>query len=459
MVGDPARKQVVFFGGRSRSPASRPLKRDTWTWNGSTWRKAADWIMPGPWGAMGGFHDSARDEFVLVGPDPAAKSAPVPLQTWTLGPAGYRRHMLKVDPTSRTLYRYPLAYHAGLKKGLLYIGESYHGFYETWVWDGSRWTQDRSPGPRCNASRLCYDSGRGKVLLVGTGPADATETWEWDDKGWVKRQPKLQPRRSGALAYDARRRRAVHYGNGRWSTTKVLRNNLWEWDGNEWTERKPTTWPGTRSSASLVYVPALGGVLAFSGFDKQVNPNRTLGDSWVWNGISWRQLSVSPLPTPCPGSPVMWAGYDSGRQRVLAFFDTGLFPHPSVWEFKLETLKARQPYPRPGETLTLDVELPGQALKPFLLALALRPYPGIPLRPVPGVGVEMLPLAPDPLFWLSLQAKLFRPLDAQGKTTYRFGLPRDPALLWLEFHAAGLVLGPGQLVEAITNRVAVQIVQ
>ena len=102
--------------------------------------------------------------------------------------------------------------------------------------------------------------------------------------------------------------------------------------------------------------------------------------------------------------------------------------------------------------------LPGEAGMPFLLALSGASRPGIPLRLLPGFGFEHLPLAPDALFWASLQANLVTVLSAQGSASYPLKIPNDKNLLWLKFHSAGLSIRPSGI-GAITNRVPLQVVR
>ncbi|MFQ5507546.1 MAG: hypothetical protein ACE5F1_22510, partial [Planctomycetota bacterium] len=141
------------------------------------------------------------------------------------------------------------------------------------------------------------------------------------------------------------------------------------------------------------------------------------------------------------------------------YFSHNIKPAKSMWEFLFESLKSTQPYPRPGERFQLRIHLPGQAGQVFLLLLAGAARPGIPLRRVRGLGVELLPLSPDPLFWVSLGSLMLTRLDAKGNAAIPLAIPKDSALLWLRFHAAGATLHPMLGVGAITNDVPLQIVK
>lgn len=73
-----------------------------------------------------------------------------------------------------------------------------------------------------------------------------------------------------------------------------------------------------------MYDPEDQGVLLFGGASSVTapdgtNPSTTLGDTWLWNGRSWRQLDV---PGPPARSAAMVA-YDSVRHVVVLFGGSG----------------------------------------------------------------------------------------------------------------------------------------
>jgi hypothetical protein len=84
------------------------------------------------------------------------------------------------------------------------------------------------------------------------------------------------------------------------------------------------TEPGARAGAAIVYDPENHGVLLFGGASSTTapdgtNPSTTLGDTWLWNGQSWRQLEVQGPPAR---SAAMVA-YDSVRHVVVLFGGSG----------------------------------------------------------------------------------------------------------------------------------------
>jgi hypothetical protein len=82
--------------------------------------------------------------------------------------------------------------------------------------------------------------------------------------------------------------------------------------------------PGARVGAALIYDPENHGVLLFGGATSHTtpdgrNPSITLGDTWLWNGLSWRELDVQGPPAR---SAAMVA-YDSVRHVVVLFGGSG----------------------------------------------------------------------------------------------------------------------------------------
>jgi hypothetical protein len=82
--------------------------------------------------------------------------------------------------------------------------------------------------------------------------------------------------------------------------------------------------PGARAGAALIYDPANHGVLLFGGASSHttpdgLNPSTTLGDTWLWDGRSWRQLDAQGPPAR---SAAMVA-YDSVRHVVVLFGGSG----------------------------------------------------------------------------------------------------------------------------------------
>jgi hypothetical protein len=139
MAFDRVRNQVVLFGGVS-GDRDQVFLNDTWIWNGTEWRKAADG-----------------------------------------GPRGRYAHGMAFDA----------------KRGvvLLYSGAAAHKgapLADMWQWDGQRWTEIPLTGPTPGYRYqpvMVYDVARDRTVLYG-GLSGARDTWEWDGSRWSQVDPK-----------------------------------------------------------------------------------------------------------------------------------------------------------------------------------------------------------------------------------------------------------------------------
>ncbi len=118
-----------------------------------------------------------------------------------------------------------------------------------------------------------------------------------------------------ALAYDAARNRTVLFGgyNPNLSSGGAL-GDTWLFDGANWTQVNPATSPPRRYYARMVYVPWNGGELVLFGGQDQNNTR--LNDTWVWNGVTWAQLSPPSSPS-ARYSPAM--AYDAQHDKIVLF--------------------------------------------------------------------------------------------------------------------------------------------
>jgi PKD repeat protein len=126
------------------------------------------------------------------------------------------------------------------------LGNSYG---DTWLFDGTTWTQVTpavSPAPRSDAV-MVYDAGRGVVVLFGglqcqgSNCLNLGDTWMWDGTAWTQQFPVTSPpaRHGATMVYDAATRLVVLFGGQ--TTGEVNLNDLWTWDGSNWTPVFPVT--------------------------------------------------------------------------------------------------------------------------------------------------------------------------------------------------------------------------
>ncbi|MEZ4365890.1 MAG: hypothetical protein R2939_06335 [Kofleriaceae bacterium] len=200
--------------------------------------------------------------------------------------------------------------------GGLGYGPPNRGIDETWVWDGTRWTQKfpaTSPTPRLRHA-MAYDAARAEIVIFSgdyNTNVNQADTWVWDGSTWTERSPATSPtaRYFHAMAYDAARAEVVLFGG-----TVGLNgtNDTWVWNGTTWTQRLPATSPVKRSLHSMAYDAARAEIVMFSGGTSGGAP----ADTWVWNGTTWTQRLP---PTSPPGRRYGQMAYDAARAEIVIY--------------------------------------------------------------------------------------------------------------------------------------------
>ncbi len=150
-----------MFGGSGGGAALR----DTWEWDGASWRQVATDGPPG------------RAEFGM-------------------------------------------AYDASRSRTVLYGGSDFFNVLgDTWEWDGTGWLQEADAGPALEPVRtgisMAYDCAGARVVILGGESTDAIlpDLWEWRGQVWAPVQGLgPSPRAGYALGYDALRSRLVVFG-------------------------------------------------------------------------------------------------------------------------------------------------------------------------------------------------------------------------------------------------------
>jgi hypothetical protein len=219
---------------------------------------------------------------------------------------------------------------------------------ETWIFDGANWTQlspATSPAGRYFASMTTLATGpdAGDVLLFGGDGYSSYnfgDTWIFDGTNWTQLSPATSPpgtsypssatMTTGTYAGDT----VLFGGNG----ASGLLNDTWVFDGTTWTQLSPATSPPARTVASMTTLtigPDAGDVVLFGGG----GVSGYLNDTWVFDGTTWTQLSPATSPPgrfgaslasltsgPDTGDVVLFGGYDNSG--VLG--DTWLFTNPAA---------------------------------------------------------------------------------------------------------------------------------
>jgi uncharacterized protein (TIGR03437 family) len=260
MAFDSAHGQVVLFGGEG---ANGLFLSDTWVWDGSIWTQKFPVNSPRARYLHAMAYDSVHGQVVLFG-------------------GSYTDN-----------------------NGII------HFLSDTWLWDGSNWTQEpllpTVPLARYGHA-MAFDSAQGQVVLFGgisefNSPAAGavlSDTWVWDGSNWTEESPQTSPsaRAGHATAFDSAHGQTVLFGGYDQSSTHL--NDTWVWDGSNWTEESPQTSPSMRQGHAMAYDSTHGQAVMFGGSPSAPAslsvPTPVLGDTWIWIG--------APLTTPAAGPSI-----------------------------------------------------------------------------------------------------------------------------------------------------------
>ena len=211
------------------------------------------------------------------------------------------------------------------------------GVPDLWEWNGTRWLRHASlVQPPASGSgsasgfAMATDAQRGVLVLLA---ANSPATWTWDGRAWRSQPhtPLLQPRSDTAMAYDSARGRIVLFGGSNFSTgNNTLLGDTWEWDGTQWTPQAVGIAPPARAMHGLAYDAARGCTVLFGGGAPIAN--NPLGDTWEWNGTTWRQRF--PAHAPVARSNMAMA-YDPNRSRIVLHGGRGglVGGYADTWEW------------------------------------------------------------------------------------------------------------------------------
>ncbi|PWU04407.1 MAG: hypothetical protein C5B51_16820 [Terriglobia bacterium] len=272
--------------------------------NAQTWTQAKWPIFLAPQARFGSAftYDTFHQNSPLFGGVGASNLGPLTLgDTWMLTPAGWR----KLSPVTSPSPRF------GMMMGWDYVkgqGVMFGGGYfanngvlfknnETWVWDGTTWTQKfpaNSPSPRY-LHVMVYDGARNQTVLFG-GVTDAgyvADTWIWNGTTWTQVFPahSPSPRAGGGFTYDATRNVSVLFGG---VTPVASQSDTWIWNGTDWVQLFPATVPPPRYAQGFQYDGAQNQSIMFGGTNEG---GINLSDTWAWNGSNWVQQFPALIPT------------------------------------------------------------------------------------------------------------------------------------------------------------------
>lgn len=240
--------------------------------------------------------------------------------TWEAAPTGWQRRAPADAPPGFGWDA--MAYDAAHRRTVLFDGSQFGG---TWLWDGTNWSHPPvvGPTPRSGAA-LAYDAEDRRTILFGGQTYDelghpTDETWIWDGSGWTQlvTDHAPPPRAGHAMAYDPTRGVTVLVGEFRSGP------EVWELsDGPEpdWNQVATTSGPTDVSDPSLAFDPASRAVLLVDSSPPF--------QAWSWNGTTWTPLGTLPSPLPQAGARI---ATDTRRgEVVLVGYARVDLTHPAV---------------------------------------------------------------------------------------------------------------------------------
>ena len=203
---------------------------------------------------------------------------------------------------------------------------------DTWVWNGTTWTQINTPGPparRFDGQGMAYDPSTGKVILFGgivQGNSYQGDTWAFDGvaQTWTQLSPPTSPSPRGGFGMANDRAGNIVLFGGTEGTTNSA--DTWMFSGTTWQKQSPATSPPARSGQAMVYDQDLNEDVLFGGSGYH--------DTWAWNGSTWQQVAANPAPSEryCFGMD-----YDSAVHAAVLFggFSAAGPIRPDTWELGL----------------------------------------------------------------------------------------------------------------------------
>ena len=205
---------------------------------------------------------------------------------------------------------------------------------DTWLFDGTTWTQSigAAPGPSSTGG-MAYDASRGVTVLFGganSHDAATAETWEFDGSAWAQRVPTVSPPAAigSVAAYDSAIARVVTFGGVAGSEiVDPQSNETWIYNGSFWQHLFDPSAPSARSNVLSTYDSARDRIVMFGGFDA----SGLESDTWEFTGSNWLAIRVFNGPSLEGNySPAMV--FDSFRNKTVLFgtLDSG---DAQTWEY------------------------------------------------------------------------------------------------------------------------------
>lgn len=291
------------FGGNLNATT---FYNDLWRFNGVNWSNVSKNGTAGNpparrWGSM--TFDHARGQVLVFGGQDIGKKQIG--DTWTWNGTAWKKHTPAVAPSARRWAT--MAYDWKNNRVILFGGfDGTNTLADTWAWDGSKWTKlapTKSPTKR--ARHAMADKMAAKEIILyggaslGAGPWGVRkDMWKWDGSNWALVPTTNAPYTTGVMTHpmyhDELRDRLVVFGGYNVSE----KGDTYEFDGKLWVKRTFTTKPPARSRPGMAYIRAFKKGILFGGYGGPTA--KQLGDTWEYQTNA--AASVITSGTGCAGA-------------------------------------------------------------------------------------------------------------------------------------------------------------
>jgi len=181
-------------------------------------------------------------------------------------------------------------------------------------------------------------------LSIGAAVVNAQEAHQW-------LPAQIPPRQNHAIAASADTAYVFGgVGEGRQPTTYF--GDLWQWGEQGWQLINiADSGPSPRAESAMIYDFARGELLLFGGW----NGVTELGDTWIWDGTSWRRPSVSVAPPALRDHAMV---YDAARDEVILFGGRSGLARNATWRWHNgnweEIITEQSPPPLTQQSMAYD---------------------------------------------------------------------------------------------------------
>ena len=290
MAWDGQRGELLMFGGYG--PGLPCAAAETWTWTISGWVQQFPAHQPPGRAYSQMAFDPKLGVVVLFSGLLEGPPAPgAPNDTWIWDGSDWSQANPAHQPPGRTGAGF--AYSDKLGELVLVGGGNAEGnaLADTWAWDGADWTRLSSFETAPAGEVLGYQAATGRLMLLAGLEVNGASlsVWIFDGKTWVRVPGGDGPVRNWAgAAWDSQRSRFVVVGgadgSGESQTTTLI------WDG-KWTtvptEIQPPATGSIGFAAGMVWDPVDQLAVLFGGADRA---GSFLLGTWTWDGTAWAQV-------------------------------------------------------------------------------------------------------------------------------------------------------------------------